>query len=142
MSVLGDIGGLDLRPRVVFWTSAGAVIVLVDPTSVVGGMATFPIIGAVPYSLDIDPATGQPSVRLDFPTGPYLLPISLSGGQGGSVDLPGLGPATYEVVIGPPQIPEDQLATPASLLFSGLTSMGPLLILGGGLLLLLILRRR
>lgn len=142
MSVLGDIGGLDLRPRVVFWTGAGAVVVIVDPSTAVSGTAIFPLIGGVPYSLDVDPATGNPSVRLDFPTGPYLLPISLGGGQGGSVDIPGLGPATYEVVIGPPDIPEDQLASTSSLLLSGLTSMSGILLLGGALFVFLMLRRR
>ena len=135
------MGGLDLRPRVVFWTEAGAVVVLVDPTSVVGGNAVFPIIGAVPYTLDVDPVTGTPNVRLDVPTGPMLLPISFGGGQGGSVMIPGLGPATYEVVIGPPAIPEDQLATPWSLLGTVLAGMWPMLLLGVGAV-WLVMRRK
>ena len=142
MSVLdGILGGLDVRPRVVFWTNAGAVVVVVDPTTLVSGNALFPVIGAVPYALDVDPATGAPSVRLDFPTGPMLLPISFGGGQGGSLTIPGLGPATYEIVIGPPQIPEDQLASPWSLVGAGLTSYWPMLLLGAGVVLLMMRRR-
>ena len=141
MSVLGDLGGFDLRPRVVFWTEAGAVVVLIDPATAVSGSAIFPMIGSVPYALDVDPLTGGFNVRLDFPTGPYLLPISLGGGQGGSVVIPGLGPATYEVVIGPPDIPEDQLASPWSLLGAGLSSMWPMLLLGAGAVILMMRRR-
>lgn len=142
MSVLDNLlGGIDIRPRVVFWTSAGAVVVVVDPTTMVSGNAIFPVLGAVPYALDVDPATGSPNVRLDFPTGPVLLPISFGGGQGGSLEIPGLGPATYEVVIGPPQIPEDQLASGWSLLGAGLSSSMPLILLGLGVV-FLIMRRR
>jgi hypothetical protein len=140
MSVL-EFGGLDFRPRVVFWTEAGAVVVLVDPTTAVSGQAIFPVIGAVPYALDVDPLTGGFNVRLDLPTGPYLLPISLGGGEGGSLVLPGLGPATYEVVIGPPQIPEDQLASGWSLMTAGLTSLWPILLLGVGAVLLMMRRK-
>lgn len=142
MSVLEDLlGGLDLRPRVVFWTAAGAVVVLIDPTTVVSGNAVFPMIGAVPYALDVDPLTGSPNVRLDFPTGPILLPISFGGGQGGSLEIPGLGPATYEVTIGPPNIPEDQLASPWSLMGAGLSSLWPVLLLGAGVVLLMMRRK-
>lgn len=139
MSVL--LGGFDIRPRVVFWTPAGAVVVLVDPTTLVSGNAVFPMIGAVPYALDVDPLTGSPNVRLDFPTGPILLPISFGGGQGGSLDIPGLGPSTYEIVIGPPLIPEEELASPWSLLGTGLTSMWPMLLLGVGAVFLMMRRR-
>lgn len=142
MSVLDNLlGGLDLRPRVVFWTPAGAVVVLVDPTTIVSGNAIFPVIGTVPYALDVDPATGSPNVRLDFPTGPMLLPISFGGGQGGSLDIPGLGPSTYEIVIGPPEIPEDQLASTWSLLGAGLSSYMPLILLGVGAVFLMMRRK-
>jgi len=143
MSVLDPrlLGGLDLRPRVVFWTPAGAVVVLVDPTTVVSGNAVFPLIGAVPYALDVDPLTGSPNVRLDFPTGPVLLPISFGGGQGGSLDIPGLGPSTYEIVIGPPEIPEDQLASGWSLMSFGLQSYWPVLLLGAGVVFLMMRRK-
>lgn len=142
MSVMEDLlGGLDIRPRVVFWTPAGAVVVLVDPTTLVSGNAIFPMIGSVPYSLDVDPLTGSPNVRLDFPTGPILLPISFGGGQGGSLNIPGLGESTYEVVIGPPQIPEDQLASPWSLMSAGLMANLPMILLGVGVV-FLIMRRK
>lgn len=140
MSVL-EFGGLDLRPRVVFWTPAGAVVVLVDPTTIVSGNAVFPVIGPVPYALDVDPATGSPSVRLDFPTGPMLLPISFGGGQGGSLNIPGLGLSTYDIVIGPPLIPEDQMASTWSLLGTGLTGIWPMLFLGAGVVLLMMWRK-
>lgn len=140
--------GLDLRPRVVFWTEAGAVVVLVDPESAVAGTAVFPIIGAVPYAIDFDYSQvfPQPRIRLDFPTGAYYLPVDLTGmvagsGSGGSVDIPGLGPATYEVVLGPPQIPEDQLASGWSLMSFGLTSYWPMLLLGAGAVILMLRRR-
>jgi hypothetical protein len=131
----------DLRPRVVFWTEAGAVVVLIDPTTAVSGNAIFPVIGSVPYALDVDPMTGGFNVRLDFPTGPYLLPISLGGGQGGSLVIPGLGPATYEIVLGPPEIPEDQLASTWSLLGAGLSGVWPMLLLGAGAVILIFRRK-
>lgn len=140
--------GLDLLPRIVFWTEAGAVVVTVDPDSVTGGTAIFPVIGAVPYAVDFDPSQlfPQPRIRLDFPTGPYYLPVDLSGlvgggGSGGNVTIPGLGPATYEVVIGPPQIPEDQLASGWSLMSLGFSSLWPMLLLGVGAAWLMFRRR-
>ena len=141
MSVLGDLGGFDLRPRVVFWTEAGAVVVVIDPATAVSGSAIFPVIGSVPYALDVDPQTGGFNVRLDFPTGPYLLPINLGGGQGGSLVIPGLGPATYEIVLGPPDIPEDQLASTWSLLGAGLGSLWPMLLLGASAVILMMRRK-
>lgn len=137
---------LDLRPRVVFHTSAGAVVVLVDPTTATTGMAVFPIIGSVPYAVDFDPTQlfPQPRIRLDFPTGPYYIPIDLTGlggGGGGSINIPGLGDATYEVVLGPPDIPPDQLVSAWSLASFGLSQYWPYLLIGLGVVFMLSRRR-
>lgn len=129
----------DLRPRVVFWTTAGAVVVLVDPATATTGSAVFPVVGAVPYRVEFTP---QPAIVLDFPTGPTVLPVDLSGmfaggGGPGTVEIPGLGMATYEVVFGPPDIAPDQLVSPLSVGGALLGSYWPLLALGAvGLLLL------
>lgn len=137
---------LDLRPRVLFHTAAGIVVVLVDPANAVSGTALFPIIGAVPYAIDFDPTQvfPQPRIRLDFPTGPYYIPVDLTAlgsGSGGSLTIPGLGDATYEIVLGPPDIPPDQLASTGSLLSFGLSQYWPYLLLGVGVVILFARRR-
>jgi len=101
------MNGLDIRPRVVFYTASGAVIVTIDPASMFGGSVILPGLGAVPYDLDMStqrmilhlPAYGD-------------VPIALTGGGGGNtVTLPILGTTLYEVTFGPPDIPIEQQAT-------------------------------
>jgi hypothetical protein len=141
-----DLGDVDLRPRVVFHTQAGVVVVIVDPTDPVGGNAIFPIIGAVPYYIDFDTTQllPQPRVVLQFPTGPYYIPIDLSGflgggGGGGPLTLPGLGEVTYEVTLGPPNIPPEEYASGWSLASFGLSQYWPYL--AGGLLVAFVMFR-
>jgi hypothetical protein len=143
---LEDVGGFDLRPRVIFHTAAGAVVVTVDPTSAVGGNAIFPVLGAVPYYVDIDTTTVIPTPRvvLQFPTGAYPIPIDLSGLGGGGgltpLSLPGLGDVTYEVVMGPPQLDESEYASAGSLALFGLSQYWPLI--AGGLLVAFLMFRK
>ncbi|MCI0371229.1 MAG: hypothetical protein L0214_07570 [candidate division NC10 bacterium] len=111
------MAGLDLRPRLVLHTAAGAVVVLVDPTTALSGTATFPGLGAVPY--DVVPDFPVAQVVLHVPVyGDVALPIDLTalGGPAGpsEVDLPVLGRTPYEVVLGPPAIPPEQMATAGS----------------------------
>lgn len=108
--------GFDLRPRVVFHTSAGAVVVTVDPVSAVHGFADFPVFGSVPYFIQNDPLNPLAvNIVVDFPVGAVTVPVNLAGGGGaGPLEVPGLGQATYEVVLGPPNLTPDQLATPLS----------------------------
>lgn len=101
MQGLDGFGALDVRPYVTFYTSAGAVPIAIDPTTVLSGNAIFPIIGAVPYDVDI--VSWQ--VVLHFPgIGDVAVPLyGGTGGQGGgTVTIPGLGDVPYEVSIGPP----------------------------------------
>lgn len=101
MQGFAGFGSVDVRPYVTFYTSAGAVPIAIDPTSVLSGNAVFPVIGNIPYDIDIVswqfilhvPAYGD-------------VPIPLYGGTGGqgsgTVNIPGLGDVPYEVSIGPP----------------------------------------
>lgn len=126
---------LDLRPHVTFYTPSGAVIVAVDPSSILGGSVLIPGIGAVPYDLDLM------NLRMILHVPGYGdAPISLapSGGGGTTVTLPGIGTVSYAVSIGPPDIPLEQQAT-ATQAYLGAAMMPMLLI---GVVAWLLLRRR
>jgi hypothetical protein len=100
MQGFGGFGAVDVRPYVTFYTSAGAVPIAIDPTSVLSGNAVFPIIGNIPYDIDI--VSWQ--FILHVP-GYGDVPIPLYGGSGtggGTVNIPGIGDVPYEVSIGPP----------------------------------------
>jgi len=99
---------LDLRPRLVLHPPGGAVVLLVDPTSPVTGTVTFPLLGAVPYSITYGfPAS---TVTLHFPVGDVDIPVDpFTGSGGGTVPIPGLGDVPYELVLGPPQITASDL---------------------------------
>lgn len=96
---------VDLNPRIVFHTAYGAVVVTIVPTALTTGYVQFPIIGSVPYDLDLV----NQQATLHVP-GYGDVPIALAGGGGpAQVTIPGLGVVPYEVVIGDPGIPADQL---------------------------------
>lgn len=101
---------VDLSPRVVLYTSSGALIIgPLDPSSPDTGTVKFPLIGDVPYSVMFGfPAT---TIVLHFPVyGDVPVPIDpFSGGGAGTVALPVLGIVPYDIVLGPPNIPADQL---------------------------------
>ena len=141
-SGLDGFGAVDVRPYVTFYTSAGAVPIAIDPTTVLSGNAVFPIIGTIPYDIDIVswqfvlhvPAYGD-------------VPIPLYGGTGqgsGTVTMPGLGDVPYEVSIGPPTAALNPSAVfSASNLFGAIgQSALPVLLIGGVVALLLMTRRR
>ena len=100
MQGLRGFGAVDVRPYVTFYTSAGVVPVAIDPTTVLSGNVIFPIVGAIPYDLDIVSF----SMILHVPAyGDVVIPLSVGGGGGQStVTIPGLGDVPYEVSIGPP----------------------------------------
>jgi hypothetical protein len=131
------MNGLDLRPRVIFYTASGAVIVTIDPASMFGGSVILPGLGAVPYDLDV--ATQR--MILHVP-GYGDAPINLYGGGGGNtVTLPILGTVLYEVTIGPPDIPIEQQATVTqAYLGAGLGAILPWII--GGAVVWVLWRRR
>lgn len=128
---------IDLRPRVVFYTPSGAVVVTVDPGSIFGGSVLLPGIGAVPY--DIDFATQ--SMILHVP-GYGDAPIALTGGGGGTtVNIPGLGNVLYEVTIGPPDLSiEQQVTIPQAALGAVIGTALPWII--GGVIVWMMWRRR
>lgn len=129
---------VDLRPRVVFYTQSGAVVVVIDPASAFGGSVILPGVGAVPYDLDW---IGQRMI-LHVP-GYGDVPISLTGGGGSTVSIPGLGTVPVEVVFGEPDIPFEQRATATQALFgTAASSLLPILLIGGVTLMLLLGRRR
>lgn len=135
---------LDLRPRVVLHTSAGAVIILVDPERLESGNVVFPApLGSVPYRIVYDFPVS--TIILDFPVyGPVSLPVSLTAmGESGSqtVELPLLGPAQYEVVLGPPDIPPENVASTTDVVGAALTSPGVIMLALAAVLGLLLLRR-
>jgi hypothetical protein len=128
----------DLRPHVTFYTPSGAVIVAVDPASVLGGSVLIPGLGAVPYDITIAPF----QMVLHLPAYGDV-PISLSGGGDGSntVTIPGIGTVPYAVTIGPPDIPLEQQANAVqAYLGAGMATVLPMLLIGGAAWLLL--RRR
>lgn len=131
MHGFGGFGAVDVRPYVTFYTSAGAVPIAIDPTTVLSGNAVFPIIGAIPYDIDI--ISWQ--FILHFP-GVGDVPIPLYGGSGGqgsgTVALPGLGDVPYEVSIGPPAAALNPSAVfSMSNLFGSLGNTLPLLAIAG-----------
>ena len=137
------MANLDLNPRVVLHTQYGAVIIEIKPENLEAGTVNFPApLGAVPYSIVYDFPVS--TIILNFPVyGPVSLPVSLTAmGESGSqtVDLPLLGPTPYEVVLGPPNIPPEQVFSTQGTVSSFLASPTVLLI-GAGLLALLMLRR-
>jgi hypothetical protein len=135
--------GLDLRPRVILHTTAGAVVITVDPTSAVTGFAEFPVFGSVPYFIQNDPLTPLGfNIVIDFPVGAVTIPINPSslGGDSGPMEVPGLGPATYEVVIGPPNLSPNQLASPLSVAGAFLANNW-LVVAGIGAVLFFLMRR-
>lgn len=100
MQGLRGFGAVDVRPYVTFYTSAGAVPVAIDPTTVLSGNVIFPVVGAIPYDLDIVSF----SMILHVPAyGDVVIPLGFgSGGGQSTVAIPGLGDVPYEVSIGPP----------------------------------------
>ena len=77
----GGFGAVDVRPYVTFYTQAGAVPVAVDPTTVLSGNVVFPVVGAVPYDLDIISF----SMILHVPVaGDVAIPLGVGGGGGRS----------------------------------------------------------
>lgn len=107
---------LDLRPRVVFHTSVGAVVVTVDPSTPLGGVVQIPGVGNVPY--DVNPwdlNVGGPSMTVHLPVyGDSVIPL-LPSGSSQPMSVPGLGDVTTEVVFGPVDIPPEQMANIGSL---------------------------
>lgn len=95
---------LDLRPRVVFFTPAGAVTVLVDPSSVSQGTVVFPLLGSVPY--DLVYGIPESTMILHVPYyGDYPVPLNPFGSGPASVTLPVIGEVAYEITLGPPDLP-------------------------------------
>lgn len=123
------LGAVDVRPYVTFYTSAGAVPIAIDPTTVLSGNAVFPVIGNVPYDIDI--VSWQ--VVLHVPRyGDVPISLSGGGGGGGTVAIPGLGEVPYEVSIGPPAaalVPGGVFSTSNLLSFAG-SSVLPLVLIG------------
>ena len=111
---------IDLRPRVIFWTPAGAVVLVVEPDSVFTGNVIFPALGAVPYDLmpgGVADAQGMPLATLTLHVpywGDVVIPMrwesAFGAESGGTVDIYGLGEVPYTVHVGDPGIPADQLA--------------------------------
>ena len=117
---------VDLRPRVVFYTQSGAVVVVIDPASAFGGQVLLPGAGAVPYDIDW---IGQRMI-LHIPAYGDV-PISLTGGGGSTVSIPGIGTVPVEVIFGEPDIPFEQRATATQAFFgSTLSTMVPIIVVG------------
>ncbi len=96
---------VDLNPRIVFHTAYGAVIVTILPTDLTTGTVNFPVVGSMPYSLDLATQTAV----LHVPAYGDV-PIPLTGGGGPAiVTIPGLGAVPYEIVIGDPGIPSSEM---------------------------------
>ena len=94
---------LDLRPRVVFHTAAGAVVVLVDPTSVNQGTVSLPLLGAVPYDLVYGIPESIMTLHVPY-YGDVAIPLNPFGGGPSVVTLPVIGDVPYEIVLGPPEL--------------------------------------
>ena len=93
---------MDVRPHLTLYPSGGAVSIIVDPTSALAGQVILPVVGAVPYDIDLL----SMSVVLHLPLyGDLAIPVS-GGGGGNAVNIPGLGDVPYEVTIGPPLLPQ------------------------------------
>ena len=108
---------LDIRPRIVFHPPGGAVVLLVDPTEPLAGMVEFPLLGGIPYRIEL----GFPvsDVVLTFPMGAEVsipLDVTQIGSGPAEIQVPVLGAVPYEVVIGPPALaPEEHLGAGWSL---------------------------
>jgi hypothetical protein len=123
---------------VVFHTSQGAVVVVIDPASAFGGSVLIPGLGTIPY--DLDWATQSMILRVPG-YGNVVIPL-LGGGGDGTIDIPGMGAIPYQVTIGEPDIPYEQRVTGVSAAFGlGVTAMMPWLLIGGAVLLMLFRRR-
>lgn len=121
---LGALGAVDVRPYVTFFTGAGAVSLIIDPTTLLSGVVVFPVVGSVPYDLDI--INWQLILHVPL-AGDVPVPLFGGGSGNGTVAIPGLGDIPYEITFGPP-------ALPPSALFSSSNLLG---VLGGGVLPLL-----
>ena len=129
MQGFGGFGAVDVRPYVTFFTQAGAVPVVIDPSSLLSGSVIFPVVGAIPYDLDI---VGWNMVLHVPMAGDVAVPLFGGGGGGGTVTIPGLGDVPYEVSIGPPagaQVPGAVFSTTNLLSFAG-SSVLPLVLIG------------
>jgi hypothetical protein len=122
---------VDLRPRLVLHPPGGdPIILIIDPTSPLAGAVEFPILGAVPYTVEVGFPVSH--VHLSLPLwGDVSIPVDPLAQGGGSVNIPGLGDVPYEIVLGPPGGVETVSAGSAWLL--------PLLLIGG---VILLMRRR
>jgi hypothetical protein len=120
---------LDLRPRVVFHTSAGAVVVTVDPSTLLGGQVQIPGVGNVPYDVNVwDTNIGGPSMTVHLPVyGDSVIPL-LPSGSTQPMSIPGLGDVTVEVVFGPVDLPPESLANVGSIF--ALTGAMPYVLIG------------
>ena len=120
---------LDLRPRVVFHTSAGAVVVTIDPSTPLGGVVQIPGVGNVPYDVNPwDVNVGGPSMIVHLPVyGDSTIPL-LPSGSTQPMSIPGLGEVTTEIVFGPVDIPPEQLANVGSMF--ALTGAIPYVLIG------------
>jgi hypothetical protein len=122
----------DLRPRLVLRPPGGdPIILIIDPTSPLAGAVEFPILGAVPYTVEIGVPVSH--VHLSLPLwGDVSIPVDPFGGGGGTVNIPGLGDVPYEIVLGPPV--GGPIGTSA-----GSAWLLPVLLIGG---VILLMRRR
>jgi len=120
---------VDLRPRLILHPLGGDVVLLVDPTSPTAGAVDFPVLGAIPYTIEVGVPTSY--VHLSLPLwGDVSIPVNpFSGSGSGVVSIPGLGDVPYEIVLGP------QAGISESGLFGGNWLM-PALLIGGAFLLL------
>lgn len=129
---MADAFTVDLRPRLILYPPGGDPIILViDPTSPLAGSVDFPLIGAVPYTIEV--GVPKSKVHLSLPIwGDVTIPVDPFGGGNGMVNIPGLGDVQYEIVLGPPA----SGITTSSL---GSTWVLPLLVIGG---IILFMRRK
>ena len=129
MQGFGAFGAVDVRPYVTFYTSAGAVPVAIDPTTVLSGNVIFPVVGAIPYDLDI---IGWNMVLHVPYAGDVAVPLFGGGSGSSTVSIPGLGDVPYEVSIGPPAgalVPGGTFSASNLLSFAG-SSILPLALIG------------
>lgn len=112
---------VDLRPRLLlFPRGMDPVVILIDPTSLTGGTVVLPVVGALPYTLTLDGSSGalRVLVALATPGGDVFVsldPFGATTGEQSTVSILGLGDVPYRVVLGPPAVPEHELALPGPL---------------------------
>jgi hypothetical protein len=123
---------VDLRPRLIFHAPGGDVVLVVDPSSPTAGAVEFPMLGAIPYTIEAGIPTSY--VHLSVPLwGDVSVPVNpFSGSGNGVIAIPGLGDVPYEIALGP------QAQSATSGLFGG-NWLLPALLIGG---IFLLLRRR